>query len=99
MAPDAVDPTQYVTLDELQPSVELTASYDFVKDERYQYRVPGQHFLLVASGRIDARTPSSETEARTGEMLCFPAADLNEYGVHAPTKYYEHFTAVHNARR
>jgi AraC-like DNA-binding protein len=87
---EAVDHTHYVTLDELQPTVDLAACYDFVEDERYQYRVPGAHFLLIAEGRIDGTSPSlGSAEARTGEMLCFPFADLNEYGVHAPTKYYE----------
>ena len=90
MADEQVDHAQYVTLDELQPSVDLAACYDFHQDQRYQYRVPGAHFLLVAEGRIDCRSPSlGEAEARTGEMLCFPFADLNEYGVHAPTRYYE----------
>jgi AraC-like DNA-binding protein len=85
-----IDHAQYVTLDELQPSVDLAACYDFVQDESYQYRVPGAHFLLVAEGRITCRSPSlGEAEARTGEMLCFPFADLNHYAVHAPTRYYE----------
>src|SRR3954466_9067958 len=76
-ADPAVDHAQYVTLDELQPSVDLAACYDFHQDQRYQYRVPGAHFLLVAEGRIDGRSPSlGEAEARTGEMLCFPFADL-----------------------
>src|SRR4051812_37713400 len=89
-ADPAVDHAQYVTLDELQPSVDLAACYDFHQDQRYQYRVPGAHFLLVAEGRIDGRSPTlGAAEARTGEMLCFPFADLNEYGVHAPTRYYE----------
>lgn len=86
----AIDHAQHVTLDELQPSVDLAACYDFARDERYQYRVPGAHFLLIAEGRIDGRSPSlGRAEARSGDMLCFPFADLNEYAVHAPTRYYE----------
>lgn len=88
--PDPVEPAAFVTLDELQPSVELLGRYEYHQDERYPYRVPGQHFLLVVDGRIDGESPTAGTAtARAGEMLCFPAADLNRYAVHAPTRYYE----------
>ncbi len=88
-AADPIDATSFVTLDELQPRVDLAACYHRLGPERYRYRVPGQHFLLVTAGRIDATTPSGRTEGRTGDLLCFPAADLNEYGMDEPTDYYE----------
>lgn len=81
--------TLYATFDELQPVVDLAAYYEFTEPTRYKYRVPGTHFLLVESGRIFSHTPSGDAEAKAGEMLCFPAADLNEYGFRGPVRYYE----------
>jgi AraC-like DNA-binding protein len=81
--------TLYATFDELQPKVDLAAYYEFDQPNAHRYRVPGTHFLLVEQGRIYARTPTGDAEARAGEMLCFPAADTNEYGYHGPVHYYE----------
>jgi AraC-like DNA-binding protein len=81
--------TLYVTFDELMPVVDLAAYYQFTEPNHYRYRVPGAHFLLVESGRIYAHTPTGDAEAKAGEMLCFPSADLNQYGFHGPVHYYE----------
>jgi AraC-like DNA-binding protein len=81
--------TLFVTFDELQPVLELAAYYRLDTPINYRYRVPGQHFLLIEEGRIDARTPQGEVSARSGDMLCFPAADENQYGYDGAVRYYE----------
>jgi len=87
---DTTHPADFLTLDEVQPTLDLAAGYDFRRDESYQYRVPGAHFVFVAEGRISGRSPSrGRAEAVSGDLLCFPFADCNEYAVHAPTRYYE----------
>ncbi len=86
---DVVDHTQYVTLDELQPSVNLAACYSFDVDSRHRYRVPGLHLLLITEGSISGRSAIGEAVAHPGEMLCFPSTDRNEYANHAPLRYYE----------
>jgi len=81
--------TDYVTFDELQPVLDLAAYYDHTNTITYRYRVPGQHFLLIEEGRIEAVTPIGEVTALAGDMLCFPAADLNQYGYAGRIRYYE----------
>lgn len=81
--------TVYVTYDELQPVVDLAAYYELSGPQEFPYRIPGSHFLLVTEGRIYARTPTGATEAKAGDVLCFPSADTNLYGFHGPVHYYE----------
>jgi AraC-like DNA-binding protein len=90
MTAEPVDPAAYLTLDEVQPTLDLAAGYHFRADQAHQYRVPGAHFVYVAEGRISGRSPTrGRAEAVSGDLLCFPFADCNEYAVHAPTSYYE----------
>ena len=81
--------TDYATFDDLQPVLDLAAYYDITNTITHRYRVPGQHFLLIEEGRIDAVTPIGEVFAGPGDMLCFPAADLNQYGYADHIRYYE----------
>ncbi|MBI3830297.1 MAG: helix-turn-helix transcriptional regulator [Planctomycetes bacterium] len=87
--PSSPEPSQYIVLDELQPSVELAACYDYTHDPWFRYRVPGAHFLLCKSGHIEAKTPNGHFHAKAGDLLAFRATDLNQYGTHGRTYFYE----------
>jgi AraC-like DNA-binding protein len=80
---------EYLTLDQLQPSVDFASYCDLTGPTRHFYRVLGQHFLLVARGRIDARTVDGPVSAEAGDLLCFPAFDRNEYGYSGSVRFIE----------
>jgi AraC-like DNA-binding protein len=79
----------FLTLEELHPSVDLAAYYEFKEKQWYKYRVPGAHFLLIKSGEIEAVTPNGKYVAKPGDLFSFRATELNQYGMNVPTEYYE----------
>lgn len=87
--PEIAESGEFLTLDELHPSVDLAAYYEFKEKQWYKYRVPGAHFLLIKSGEIEAIAPSGRYVAKPGDLLAFRAAELNQYGMHGPVVYYE----------
>jgi len=89
MRPETCQPAQHIRLEELEPSLELTACYDFSQDHWFHYRVASAHFLLVKSGHIEGRTPTETVHAHAGDILCFRFADHNQYGTLGRTEFYE----------
>ena len=59
----------FLTLDELHPTVDLAAYYEFKEKQWYKYRVPGAHFLLIKSGEIEAIALSGSRGDQLGRAL------------------------------
>jgi AraC-like DNA-binding protein len=79
----------YLAMNELKPALHLAGCYQYLRDVWFQYRVPSHHFILIESGRIEAKTQEGVFHAGARDLICFRPADLNQYGVHAPTLYYQ----------
>ena len=71
-------------MNELKPALHLAGCYQYLRDVWFQYRVPSHHFILIESGRIEAKTQEGVFHAGARDLICFRPADLNQYGVHAP---------------
>jgi AraC-like DNA-binding protein len=100
--PDAPNRATFITLDELHPCVDFAAAGDQQGPTAHQYRIPGQHFLLVERGRITARTPKTTVHADAHDLLIFPPTAINRYGFDRPTRYWEahiHFAPPPNHGR
>ena len=80
---------QYITLDQLCPSVDIASSWEYREKIWHAYRNPGHHLLLIESGGIEARTPSGRLKARAGDLLCFRPTEHNEYGNTCHTLFYQ----------
>lgn len=81
--------SDFLTLDEVHPNVDLAAYYDTKKPMWHRYRVPGSHFLLIKSGEIEAISPRGHYLAKPGDILSFRATEENQYGTHGPIVFYE----------
>jgi len=79
----------HLTLDQLQPVVELAGFWHLEEDRWFKYRIPGHHLMLVESGQIESRTPQGTFTARAHDLICYRPTELNEYGNHGPTLYYQ----------
>jgi AraC-like DNA-binding protein len=83
------DADTYITLDQLCPAVDLASFWHYRQDIWHKYRIQGHHFLLIESGRIEARTPQGRFVAKAGDMFCFRPTELNEYGNFGATLFYQ----------
>ena len=81
--------SEFLTLDEVHPTVDLAAYYDAKATMWHRYRVPGSHFLLIKSGEVEAISPTGHYHAKPGDMLSFRATEVNQYGTHGPVVFYE----------
>jgi len=45
--------------------------------------------MLIESGRIEAQTKDGAFAAKAGDLICFRPAELNQYGTHTPTLFYQ----------
>ena len=79
----------YLGLNEIKPSLCLAGCYHFRRDTWFQYRMPSHHLMLIESGRIEAQTEDGAFGARQGDLVCFRPAQLNQYGTHTPTLFYQ----------
>ncbi|MBN2202458.1 AraC family transcriptional regulator, partial [bacterium] len=84
-----VESGRFLTLDELDPSVDLASCWHFPRDQWHRYRIPGHHLLLVETGAIKARTPQGNLTAAARDLICFRPTELNEYGNRGPTLFYQ----------
>lgn len=79
----------YLVLNEIRPTLRLAGCYHFRRDIWFQYRIPSHHLMLIESGRIEAQTKEGAFEAKSGDLICFRPAELNQYGTHTPTLFYQ----------
>ena len=84
----AINP-HYLAMNELKSVLHLAGCYHYHRDAWFQYRVPAHHLILIESGHIEARTKDGVFHAGARDLLCFRPTDLNQYGIHAPTVYYQ----------
>ncbi|HYF50230.1 MAG TPA: hypothetical protein VEJ63_12545, partial [Planctomycetota bacterium] len=89
MKTETFDPQRHIRLQDLQPTVNLSACYDFSQDHWFDYRVPSAHFLLIKTGHIEGGRPGEAEHAYAGDILCFRQADHNQYGTFGRTEFYE----------
>src|ERR1700689_5366825 len=79
----------HLAINELKPTLHLAGCYHYRRDVWFQYRVPSHHLMLIESGGIEAKTEDGVFSAKARDLICFRPADLNQYGIHAPTLYYQ----------
>jgi AraC-like DNA-binding protein len=84
-----MSPPQYLTLDELNPQVELASYYQNERDQWHHYANPGHHLLLPVTGRIEAVTSEERFVALPGDLICFRPAASNQYGVSGTTRFFQ----------
>src|SRR5689334_12675421 len=76
-------------MDQIAPTVHIADCWRREARTAFRYRIPSHHLILIESGRILARPPGSEFEARTGDLVCFRSASVNEYVLLEPTVFYQ----------
>jgi AraC-like DNA-binding protein len=79
----------YLVFNEIKPTLRLAGCYHFTRDIWFQYRIPSHHLMLIESGRIAAQTKDGAFEAKSGDLLCFRPAEVNQYGTRTPTLFYQ----------
>src|ERR1039457_2909611 len=79
----------YLVLNEIRPTLLLAGCYHFRRDICFQYRLPSHHLMLIESGRIEAKTKDGSFQAKSGDLICFRPAEINQYGAHIPTLFYQ----------
>lgn len=76
-------------LDQILPTVDVAAFFQYEKGSRSVYRNPSHHFILVESGCVEGRIGQEHFEARAGTLICFRPVERNEYRVPVRTRFYQ----------
>ncbi len=53
----------HLAMNELKPALHLAGCCQYRRDVWFQYRVPSHHFILIESGRIEAKTQEGVFQA------------------------------------
>ena len=80
---------RFLALDELSPAVDSASCFNLEESCWWRYRNPSHHLVLIESGRMEARTPNGDFQAKAGDLFCFRPTERNEFGACGPTVYYQ----------
>jgi AraC-like DNA-binding protein len=85
---EARSTTRYLSLDELQPQIDVAQCWYFDRFRSHCFRQPGHQFILLEAGEIRARTPAGRFRATAGDLICFRPAGRIEYDAVAGTQVF-----------